>query len=188
MRVVYYPDRKIEEGPFAATIGFFDGVHQGHAFVIRHLKTMASQAGCKSMVITFDRHPREVVDPLWQPQLLTTLDEKVERLQQTGIDVLVVLRFDRAMAALSARQFMQQVLRDCLHVEHLLTGYDNRFGHDRTEGFSDYVAYGRELGISVLRSQAVETGQGKHVSSSLVRQLLNEGNVEEAALRAGGTR
>lgn len=181
MRIVYYPDHRIEQGRYAATIGFFDGVHTGHVFVIRHLKAVAFRTGCESMVITFDKHPRQVVDPAWQPQLLTTLDEKAERLRLTGIDVLVVLRFDRAMAALTARRFMQEVLRDSLHVEHLLTGYDNRFGHDRTEGFSDYVAYGRELGISVERSHRVTTDDDELVSSSLVRRMLSEGDVEQAA-------
>lgn len=180
MRIVYYPDNRPDSGHYAATIGFFDGVHRGHRFVTEHLKEVAAAHGCQSMVITFERHPRQVVQPEWQPQLLTTLEEKTDLLAQAGIDVLVVLRFDCAMAGLSARQFMETVLRDSLRVSVLLTGYDNRFGHDRREGFNDYVAYGRELGIEVIQSRAVSLGDGRNVSSSLVRRLVSEGDVAQA--------
>ena len=150
----------------------------------------------KSMAITFDRHPREVVQKGWQPQLLTTLDEKCALLTKTGVDMLVVLSFDEAMAALTARQFMEEVLSYRLGVELLLTGYDNRFGHDRKETFTDYVAYGQELGIEVVCAQPLRTNgtaaqitqqtrRGGMVertfSSSLVRRLLAEGDVKTAA-------
>ncbi len=133
------------------------------------------------MAVTFDRHPREVVDATWQPQLLTTLDEKVSLLSATGIDMLVVLRFDRQTAGMTAREFMDVVLHRNLGVRALLTGYDNRFGHDRTETFDDYVGYGRELGIDVVRAQPLTAVGGVTFSSSLARKLLAEGNVEEAA-------
>ena len=150
----------------------------------------------KSLAVTFDRHPREVVQAGWQPQLLTTLDEKCALLAQTGIDALAVLRFDSGMAALTARQFMADVLRDRLHAHLLLTGYDNRFGHHRTETFADYERYGRELGIEVVCAQplSLRTGVGptltstdRHeqdeavLSSSLVRRLLADGDVAGAS-------
>jgi riboflavin kinase/FMN adenylyltransferase len=132
------------------------------------------------MVITFERHPRQVLQSEWQPLLLTSLEEKKELLVRTGIDKLVVLRFDRAMSQLSSREFMERVLKHELGVSLLLTGYDNRFGHDRTATFDDYVAYGRELGIEVICGQPTDVA-GQRVSSSLVRSLLSEGNVDLAA-------
>jgi riboflavin kinase/FMN adenylyltransferase len=128
------------------------------------------------MVVTFERPPRQVVHPDWRPELLTTLDEKIRLMDKTGIDVLVILRFNQYMAGLSAHDFMKRVLFGQLNVRLLLTGYDNRFGHNREEGFDDYVRYGQELGIEVLQLPA----EG-HVSSSLIRQQLAEGHVDEAA-------
>jgi len=164
----------------AATIGVFDGVHRGHCFLMEQLRREATARGLRSMVITFERHPRQVVQPQWQPQLLTTLEEKARLIGQTGIDVLVVLRFDPQMAALSARDFMQQVLKEQLGVSLLLTGYDNRFGHNREEGFVDYRRYGQELGIEVVCGTPYGEG-GERFSSSLTRRLIAEGRVDEAA-------
>ena len=137
------------------------------------------------MVITFDRHPRQVVQPNWHPLLLSTLEEKEQLLAQTGIDMLVVLPFDEQMAALSAFAFMHQVLKAQLGVDLLLTGYDNHFGHRENgiaEGFDDYVRYGQELGIEVESlPPAPSKGRGRKISSSYIRQLLGEGNVREAS-------
>lgn len=180
MRIVYYPDSRLEQGRYVATIGFFDGVHKGHRFVIDNLKSVATVKECESMLITFERHPRLVVHSDWQPQLLTTLEERIQLLAQTGVDMLVVLRFDEAMAALSARDFMSKVLHDDLCVTTLLTGYDNRFGHDRSAGFDDYVAFGKQVGIEVMQSVALDVDQYR-VSSSVIRRLLTDGDVSEAA-------
>lgn len=135
------------------------------------------------MVITFDRHPRELLCADWHPRLLTSLQEKERLLAQTGVDWLVVLPFDRRMALLSAYDFMHQVLGKQLGVRLLLTGYDNRFGHrspGSQEGFDDYVDYGRQLGIDVACASGIEVGDG-YVSSSRIRLLLADGNVAEAA-------
>jgi riboflavin kinase/FMN adenylyltransferase len=132
------------------------------------------------MVVTFERHPRQVLHSDWCPQLLSTLDEKLEQLSQTGIDFLVVLQFDEAMASLSAHDFMHDILCQRLGVKVLVTGYDNRFGHNRTEGFDDYVRYGREMGMAVVQGDPIEVSSIR-VSSSKVRRLLAEGLVEQAA-------
>lgn len=170
---------------FAATIGVFDGVHRGHRFLIERLKTEARQRGLGTMVITFARHPRQVLCPDWRPQLLTTPGEKEVLLRQTGVDRVVMLPFDQQMAQLSARQFMEQVLHKQLGVLLLLTGYDNHFGHRSeraagAEGFADYVAYGRELGMEVVGGQPLREGD-VCFSSSLVRRLVSEGDVTAAA-------
>ena len=164
----------------AATIGFFDGVHRGHQYLIGQLKDLAAQRGMESMVVTFGCHPRQVVSTDWQPQLLSTTLEKRHALEQTGIDRLEVLQFDHQMAALSARAFMEQVLLGQLGVRLLLIGYDNRFGHNREEGFDDYVRHGRELGIEVVQAQPL-IEQGVGISSSLVRRQLGQGDVAKAA-------
>lgn len=168
---------------YAATIGFFDGVHRGHRFLIEQLKTLAREREMQSMVITFEQHPRHVVHPEWRPQLLTTPEEKTTLLKQTGIDVLELLHFDTQMAALSARQFMQW-LHAQLGVDLLLTGYDNRFGHNRTEGFADYERYGREIGIEVVEGQPFGEN-GQRFSSSLTRHLIAEGRMKEATFCLG---
>ena len=172
---------------FAATIGFFDGVHRGHQFLIDCLKDEARRRGLHSMVITFAHHPRQVVDPGWKPLLLSTPAEKEQLLRQTGIDRLVVLPFDRQTSQLSAQEFMQQVLCRELHVGLLLTGYDNHFGHRTpglSEGFSDYAAYGRKLGMEVMAARPYSP-DGQCFSSSLVRSLVARGQMEEAARSLG---
>ena len=178
MKTIFFPDQTLNDGTYAATIGFFDGVHKGHQFLMERLEKEAAKRGLKSMVITFERHPREVVQGDWKPELLTELHEKLKLLKATNIDVVVVLRFNRQMAGLSAGEFMQ-LMHDRLGVRMLLTGYDNRFGHDRTEGFEDYQRYGQELGIEVMGGEALTVGE-QNVSSSMVRRLLKAGNVEEA--------
>ncbi|WP_033147552.1 bifunctional riboflavin kinase/FAD synthetase [Prevotella sp. P6B1] len=163
-----------------ATIGVFDGVHRGHQHLITMMMAEARRKGTASMVITFDRQPREVFDATYQPQVLSTLDEKRAYVSQLDVDYLVVLPFTRALASLTAQEFMQQILREKLNVTTLVTGYDNRFGKNRTEGFDDYVVYGRELGMEVLRGDAEMMTDGScAVSSSVIRQLLTEGRVEQ---------
>lgn len=176
----------LEKGSFAitpcvATIGMFDGVHKGHRFVLEHVKSCACQLGLASTIITFDRHPREVVQTDWKPRLLTTFDERMRLLEEMGIDRCVVLPFTRETASLSARDFMRLMV-DRLSVKVLLTGYDNRFGHHRSETFEDYVRYGKEIGMRVesLPPSPSKDG-GEQVSSSVVRRLITEGAVREAA-------
>lgn len=166
--------------PCVATIGFFDGVHRGHQFLIANVMEEAKRAGLASLVITFDRHPRQVLNQAYQPQLLTTLESKLQLISLTGVDNVAVLRFSKEMASLTAKEFMRQVLAESLNVKVLVIGYDNRFGHDRTEGFDDYVAYGRELGIQVVQAKSYTLDNMK-VSSSLIRSFLEGGEVEMAS-------
>lgn len=170
----------------AATIGFFDGVHRGHRYLISHVVGVARQAGLRSAVVTFVRHPRLVLHSDYRPELLSTAEEKLALLAQTGVDECAVLPFDARMASLPAREFMQSVLLQRLNVRRLVIGYDNRFGRGRAEGFADYAAYGRELGIDVEQWQPMEVG-GVRVSSSVVRSLLREGEVAMAARCLGYT-
>lgn len=167
-----------------ASIGFFDGVHRGHRYLIKTVMDSAARCGMQSTVVTFDRHPRLVLHKDFQPRLLTTADEKAALIKATGVDNCVMLHFDEQLAALSAYDFMKSVLRDRLNVRKLVTGYDNRFGHNRSEGFDDYVRYGRELGIDVVRADAFVLN-GVQVSSSVIRSFLSAGEVEMAAMCLG---
>ena len=163
-----------------ATIGCFDGVHRGHQALIGCVLALARERGLQSMVMTFDRQPRELFDPDFRPQLLSTPEEKQAILKTLGVDRVVVLPFTHEMACLTAWEFMEHVLRDSYGVEVFVTGYDNRFGHNRSEGFEDYLHYGDELGIEVVRGEVVTFHGGEvPVSSSVIRQLLSEGKVEE---------
>ena len=162
---------------YVATIGMFDGVHRGHQFVLRHVVETAHRRGLLSMAITFDQLKTTAAKPM-----LTPLDEKLLLLSRTGIDRTEVLPFTDMLRQMTARQFMQQVLKEQYHVQVLLIGYDNRFGHNREEGYDDYVRYGRELGIEVQQLPQAPHG---NVSSSLIRQLLTEGRVTEAARHLG---
>ena len=146
---------------YVATIGVFDGVHLGHQFVLRHVVETAREQGLQSMAITFDQTmPRD--------QVLTSLDAKRLLLSKTGVDRIEVLQFTDELRQMTAREFMQRVLKEQLDVKILLTGYDNRFGHNREEGFDDYVRYGKELGIEVRCLPACSTvkrygnGRGCH--------------------------
>ncbi len=165
--------------PAAATIGFFDGVHCGHRYLIGHVINEARADGLASMVITFARHPRQVIDTHYVPRLLSTPEMKIERLAETGIDRCTVLDFDRRMAALTAREFMIHILSSRLNVRKLIIGYDNRFGHDRSESIDDYCAYGRTLGIEVVKSCGI-TVDGIRVSSSVIRNAIERGDLTEA--------
>lgn len=159
----------------AATIGFFDGVHRGHQFLLDSLKQVAAENDLDTMVITFTRHPRQVIDPQWIPQLITSSEEKKRLLLEAGIDHVMMLDFDMQLASLSAREFMLR-MKEEMGVELLLTGYDNRFGHDRRETFNDYVRYGKEIGIDV-RCATPFSLDSTRISSSLVRRFISEGDV-----------
>ena len=168
--------------PAVATIGFFDGVHRGHRFLIEQVRRTAAERGLASSVITFPVHPRRVMQSGFRPELLTTCEEKVALLADTGIDCCIMLPFTPELARLSARQFMS-VLKEKYRIQALVVGHDHRFGHNRSEGFDDYVRYGEELGMEVLLARAYFINNEKEitVSSSVIRRLLREGDVSMAA-------
>ncbi len=173
-----------EPTPCVATIGFFDGVHLGHRYLIRQTQEVAVRRGVPAMVVTFATHPRQVMQPGYRPCLLTTCQEKEALLQEAGADRCLMLEFTPQLARLTAHEFMT-LLHSRYGVEALVIGYDHRFGHGRSEGFDDYVRYGRELGMEVCLARAYCLADGTEVSSSRVRRLLQAGEVEEAACELG---
>lgn len=164
----------------AATVGFFDGVHAGHRALIRQLREVARERALAAAVITFPVHPRRVLQSDYRPQLLDSFEEKLARLAETDVDYCVVLDFTPALAALTARAFMERLSAEW-RVRTLVVGYDHRFGHGRAEGFEEYVAHGRTVGMEVLRGTPYLLADGTAVSSSRIRALLAECRVEEAA-------
>lgn len=163
--------------PSVATIGFFDGVHKGHQYLIKQIRRMADDEQLQAMAITFAEHPRRVMQQDYQPQLLSSLEEKCTLLSQLPLDYTVILHFTIEMSHMTAREFMQQVLHDQLNVKVLVIGYDHRFGHNRAEGFDDYVRYGEEIGIKVVQAQAFNI-DGTSISSSVIRSLIQEGEMK----------
>lgn len=161
-----------------ATIGFFDGVHLGHRYLLQQVTTEAARRGLRSMAITFAHHPRHTLCSDYKPQLITTLNEKLALLENIGLDACAVLPFNKEMAQLSARDFMEQYLKQALGVECLIIGYDHRFGNNRSEGFLDYVEHGHALGIDVVRAGACNAADIT-VSSSAVRRFLEAGNIDK---------
>ena len=177
MKIIYEP---YSTKKCVATVGFFDGVHAGHRFLIDELKTIAQQKNLPAVVFTFAVHPRKVLHADYQPQLLTTLDEKLVQLASTGIDACVVLDFSEEMAKLSAYDFLKNILKDQYQVETLLVGHDHRFGHNRSDGFEQYLQYGNEMGIEVLKAERFSTAEHKHISSSDIRHALQTGDIHLA--------
>ena len=174
--------------PRVATIGFFDGMHLGHRHLITQLTDLAEGHTLPPMVLTFDRHPHDVIHPDEPPVgLLTTADERQRQLQDIAPGAeMWTLHFTPHMAALTAREFMERVLRQQLNIGTLLIGYDHHFGHPlpgRRESFDDYVAYGRQIGIEVVR--ATELQAPFHVSSSTIRRAIAQARVGAAATMLG---
>ena len=163
------------ETSYVATIGFFDGVHLGHRHLLRQVIEVAQAYNLTSMVVTFAQLPRKVVNhDSCRYSLLTTTEEKLSLLKMVGISHCEVMDFTPKLASLTAYEFMR-LLRNKYHVHALLIGYDHRFGHNRSEGFEDYVNYGKELGIEVI--QATEL---PFVSSSKIREMLLCGDLQVA--------
>lgn len=161
-----------------ATIGFFDGVHRGHQYIIDRLKADAVSRGAGSTVVTFRQHPRQVLQHDFIPKLLTPAIRKISLLQQRGVDNVVALDFTRELASMSAREFMEMLHRDYA-IDRLLIGYDHRFGHNREEGFEEYVVHGREIGMEVVCNDALSS-EGENISSSAIRRCLATGNIAKA--------
>lgn len=183
MRVYRGHTRPVPE-PVALAIGNFDGVHLGHAALVRHLMALAAKEGLQPAILTFEPHPREFFSPAAAPARLTTLREKLELLSELGIRQAMVCRFGTAFAGLSADEFIREVLVRSLKVRQLVIGDDFRFGKARAGDFSLLQAAGAEHGFGVESMQSVVV-DGARVSSSGVRLALAEGDMAKAARLLG---
>lgn len=167
----------------AVTVGTFDGVHLGHRDVLQQLVALARSCDMASVVVTFAPHPTEVVRPGQAPLLLTPGHEKFEALATIGVDYCAVMPFTKALAGLTAAEFVRDVLRPRFRMAALLIGHDHGFGRDRAAGRDELMALGATAGFAVEQVAAVSVEGGGIVSSSAIREAITTGALDVA--RAG---
>ncbi|MBU6341970.1 MAG: riboflavin biosynthesis protein RibF [Bacteroidetes bacterium] len=162
------------------TIGSFDGVHTGHQYILQQLQMLARQHSGEQVVITFDPHPRTVLRPGDADfRLISTTQEKIERLQAAGVDDVVIVPFNLAFAQLSAREYVEQFLLGRFHPACIVIGYDHRFGHSR-EGGIDFLRAYEQQGFFQLVEIPAQTVDEIAVSSSKIRKALERSDLQLA--------
>ncbi|CAN5710175.1 bifunctional riboflavin kinase/FAD synthetase [soil metagenome] len=165
----------------SVTVGTFDGMHRGHRDVVQRLVDRAAAAGLPSLLVTFDPHPLEVVNPAAAPPLLTVREEKIEILAETGLDYVAVLPFTRRLADYSAEDFVELVLRGRFRMKELLIGYDHGFGRSRAGDVNVLKALGKRDGFDVEVVEPVEAPDGHSISSTAIRRSVAGGDLDRAA-------
>lgn len=191
MEIFYDTEECPPSGPGSVvTIGAYDGVHLGHRAVIAEVMDLARGRGEFSTVVTFDRHPAQVIRPDSAPRLLTDLAQKLELLEATGIDRVFVIHFDAARAAESAENFVRSILVDCLGTHQIVVGEDFHFGHLRRGNVALLEEMGAELGFSVhghklVGPDGLAARDDAQVSSTAIRRAIHEGRTADANLMLG---
>lgn len=169
----------------AVAVGMFDGVHLGHQSLVRELAQCARERGLRACVITFARHPLLSIRPDAAPRLLTTPDQKAALLRQAGADEVIALDFTDELRRLTAREFMAKISHR-LDAKAWLMGFNHRFGADGLRDFAQYQSIGSDLGVDVmLADRVVIDGMDEPVSSSLVRQAIDQGRIADANAMLG---
>jgi len=163
----------------AATLGTFDGVHEGHRHLLSRLVDVSREKSIESAILTFDAHPQTIINPEHAPKMLSTLDEKLKTFESLGIDRVFILHFTTDIARMEAREFIERYLIDCLGVSHYIVGYDHHFGNDKLSSSKRLHEFADEHGFTVEIIPPVVI-DGMTVKSSTVRDLLSNGNVERA--------
>ncbi|MGA8732092.1 MAG: bifunctional riboflavin kinase/FAD synthetase [Terracidiphilus sp.] len=171
-------------GPSVAAIGNFDGLHLGHRQILTAVTAEARRRGAKGLAITFDPHPEHFLRPAFAPKLLTPINERLRLLTGTGVDAVLVLPFDGALAGLSAREFVKRVLVDALRVSSLHEGQSFRFGRRAEAGVAELIKFGTEFEFAVHLHESVRV-HGMEVSSSAVRELVANGDMKRARWMLG---
>jgi riboflavin kinase / FMN adenylyltransferase len=167
------------------TVGTFDGVHRGHRDVIERVVARSRSLKIPSVLVTFDPHPMEIVNPAAAPLLLSTHDEKLEVIAETGIDYMAVVPFTPELAAYSAEDFVELMLRRCFRMRELLIGYDHGFGRQRTGDVNVLRSLGDRDGFRVEAVDPVSTPDGHSVSSTSIRRAIAGGDLDRAAAGLG---
>ena len=160
------------------TIGNFDGVHLGHREIFRRVKHSAKEIDGVSVVITFDPHPLKVVKPDRPLALINTLDEKITLIEASGIDYLLIIKFDPAFASLSASEFVERILVGTIGLKRLIIGYDYAFGKGREGNISLLKTLGNSFSFDVEELAPISDGTVNY-SSSLIRKMVTDGEVAE---------
>lgn len=161
------------------TIGTFDGVHTGHQSILKTLLEQAAQVNGESVVITFHPHPRRVLNNADAPSLLTSLDERIERFHEYGIDHLVIVPFDPSFSEMTADEYVEQFLVGNFHPKCIVIGYDHRYGKNRAGDFELLSELGKKYNYSVCEIPE-KTLNDSRISSTHVRQALLTGNIKLA--------
>lgn len=171
-------------GPSVAAIGNFDGVHRGHRQILAEAVAEAQEKHARSVALTFHPHPDRFLRPASAPKLLTPLEERLRLLKATGVDAVVVLPFDAALAQMRAKDFALHVLAQRLRAKSLHEGGNFRFGYRAEAGVNELGAFGLEFGFAVHVHPAVCV-HGMEVSSSAVRQSVAAGAIRQARWMLG---
>jgi|688.fasta_scaffold23255_4 riboflavin kinase/FMN adenylyltransferase len=158
------------------TLGTFDGVHIGHKKIIEKLIQNSSNCECESLVLTFFPHPRMILQDSQEIKLLNTIEERIQLLEASGLDSLVIHPFDQVFSRLTAEEFVSTVLVDQFNVKKIIIGYDHRFGRNRTADIHDLIEFGKKYEFEVEQISAQEIDEVS-VSSTKIRKALLEGNV-----------
>jgi riboflavin kinase / FMN adenylyltransferase len=167
------------------TLGVFDGVHKGHAMLLKCLKDKAVQLGGESVVVTFEPHPRLVLGGSSEPLFfLTSREEKITLLEGAGIQNLVILRFTKELSSLTACEFIENILYSRLGMKHLIVGFNHRFGAKGSGDFDDIVTCASRLGFTVEQVGSL-TGPSGAISSTAIRKAVMTGAISEANLLLG---
>jgi len=161
-----------------ATIGTFDGIHIGHQKILNSLARFAKENSLKSVVITFDPHPRKVINKKNSIELINTIEEKKEKIKTLGIDYLIVQKFDEKFSKTEANKFVE-ILKNNINIKKLIVGYDHRFGKNRNADINDLKKYGKELNFEVIEIDALEIEE-VNISSTKIRSAIKEGNIRLA--------
>ena len=161
------------------TLGTFDGVHLGHAAILKKLTQNTQNETFESTVLTFFPHPRKVLQGKSDLKLLNTINEKIELLEKIGIDNLIIHPFDKKFAELDAKAFVSTILVDQLRVQKIIIGYDHRFGKNRTANIDDLINFGNQYGFEVEQISAQEIDEIS-ISSTKIRTALEEGDIQLA--------
>ncbi|HXV81163.1 MAG TPA: bifunctional riboflavin kinase/FAD synthetase, partial [Candidatus Binatia bacterium] len=161
-----------------ATMGNFDGVHLGHQMLVRNTVSESKRMGCPSIIVTFEPHPLKVLAPERAPLLILSYEDKMALLQSLGVDIVIAQRFDRRFASIAADEFVWRFLVDRLKVKKLWVGRDLRFGQGRKGGTDSLLRLAPRAGFEVSVLDPILLG-GVRISSSRIRQLLEEGHVDK---------
>ncbi|MEI8126815.1 MAG: bifunctional riboflavin kinase/FAD synthetase [Actinomycetota bacterium] len=164
--------------PSVVAIGVFDGVHRGHQAIITRAKIAAADRGVPSVVITFDPHPASVLAPANAPLAIESLERRLERFRELGVDIVRLVTFDEAASSESAESFVRRLIHDELGAVHVVVGEDFRFGRDRYGDARRLSEWGEQLGFSVEACGLI--GTGERFSSTSVRRAVLEGRLDTA--------
>ena len=178
MRIIRNLEAAIQFTAPIVTLGTYDGVHIGHQEILKNLVKKAQESNKESVLFTFDPHPRIVLDPInHSVKLIDTLEERLVKLEKTGLDTVILFPFTKEFSQLSAREFVKSILVDKLHISEMMVGYDHHFGKNRQGNFDELKVLGSEFGFNVLQIQAVDFN-GETVSSTKIRKSILEGKTD----------